>query len=82
MQITNNSQSGMLNSEYFITKPPLRAALLIRCSRFGGRSALPMVGLGFVTAYSALSAILEGIKGHGVALDLSALVFPEQIKGL
>ena len=41
-----------------------------------------MVGLGFVTAYSALSAILEGIKGHGVALDLSALVFPDQIKGL
>ena len=41
-----------------------------------------MIGFGFVAAHSALPAVLEGIIGHGVALDFSTLVIPEQVKGL
>jgi hypothetical protein len=41
-----------------------------------------MVGFGFVAAHSALAAILEGIIGHSVAQDGSALVIPEQVEGL
>jgi hypothetical protein len=41
-----------------------------------------MIGFGFMATHSALAAVLEGIIGHGVALDGGALVIPEQVKGL
>ena len=43
---------------------------------------IPMIGFGFVAANSALAAVLEGIIGHGVALDVGTLVIPEKVKGL
>jgi hypothetical protein len=41
-----------------------------------------MVRLGLVATHHALAAIVEGIKGHGVAHDRLALILAKQVKGL
>ena len=64
-----------------IKKAAQWAAFLLRCCRLRC-PLIPMIGFGFVAANSALAAVLEGIIGHGVALDVGTLVIPEKVKGL